>query len=315
MAPERSNALVAFIHRFARRSHDDSPTDRELLDRFIAHRDEGAVNILVQRYGPLVLGVCRRVLRNHQDAEDAFQATFLVLLHKARSIADPELLASWLHGVANFTARNARMSALRRTAREREVAKMSRAEPANRDNDLWELRAVLDEELSRLPEKYRLPIVLCELQGMSRKEVATRLGCLEGTLSSRLARGRKRLHAKLTKRGLTLSVGAMTAALSPDLAAGAVAITLAAATVRMGLSVGLASEIATSSVPAKVAFLTEGVLKTMFLEKLKIGVGLLVAICLIAAGGTLTHQAVSAWQTDTPAQEPTKVVQTKPKER
>jgi len=105
MAPERSNCLVAYIHRLARRGHDDCPTDRELLDRFVAHRDEGAVSALVQRYGPLVLGVCRRVLRNHQDAEDAFQATFLVLLHKARSIADPELLANWLYGVAYFTAR------------------------------------------------------------------------------------------------------------------------------------------------------------------------------------------------------------------
>ena len=255
MAAEQSNTLVAYIHRIAGRNNDAKPTDGELLNLFIVHRDELAISTLVRRYGPLVLGVCQRVLHNHEDAEDAFQATFLVLLHKARSIADPDLLANWLYGVAYNTARNARVGAARRQSREREGAQMALRETATREDDLGELKSILDEELNRLPEHYRLPLVLCELQGMSRKEVASRLGCLEGTLSSRLARARQRLRSRLAQRGLKISAGALALALSQDMANCSVATSLLTDTVRIGLAIGGASGMTSASVPVKVAAL------------------------------------------------------------
>jgi RNA polymerase sigma factor (sigma-70 family) len=147
-------------------------TDAQLLESFIAQKDEAAFAALVRRHGPMVWGVCRRILRNHQDAEDAFQATFLVLLHKASSITRPELLGNWLYGVAYYTAKNAKRMAARRRGRERQVSEMAQPEPVAEEEVLRELRSLLDEELSRLPEKYRVPVVLCELQGKSRKEVA-----------------------------------------------------------------------------------------------------------------------------------------------
>jgi len=192
---------------------------------------------------------------------------------------------------------------------------MSRAEPMLPDKDLWELKAVLDEELSRLPEKIPRTHRPVRTPRHEQKEVARRLGCLEGTLSSRLARARKRLHVRLVKRGLTLSAGAMAVACSEDIAAGAVAIPLVVATVRMGLSVGLAAGINASNVPAKVAALTEGVFEDHCFWANSKSWQLSRCILPMAAGGTLTHQAVSARQTDAPAPESTKAAQTKPKDQ
>src|SRR5947209_8081514 len=127
MAAEQLHSLVRQIYRVVRWHDDGDATDGELLQRFVAHRDEAAFATLVRRYGPLVFGVCRRVLHHRQDAEDAFQATFLVLLHKARSIAQPQLVGNWLYGVAYYTAKNAKASAVRRRARERRVMAMSQA--------------------------------------------------------------------------------------------------------------------------------------------------------------------------------------------
>jgi RNA polymerase sigma factor (sigma-70 family) len=188
MAAEHLNSLVRHIYRAVRRHDDEDATDAELLQRFVTQRDEAAFAALVRRYGPPVFGVCRRVLHHWQDAEDAFQATFLVLVHKARSIAQPQLLGNWLYGVAYYTAKNAKVSALRRRRRERRVMQMSQDSLMADEEVRRELRWLLDEELSRLPEKYRVPVVLCELHGKSRKEVAHLLGCPEGTVSSRLAR-------------------------------------------------------------------------------------------------------------------------------
>ncbi len=176
MATERSNGLMASIHRLAQRGCKGNPTDGELLHRFIAHRDELAVSTLVQRYGPLVLGVCpAQSIAIAEDAEDAFQATFLVLFHKARSIADPELLANWLYGVAYYTAKNAKIGATRRTAREREVAQMSQGEPVARDKDSWELKSILDEELSRfraIPLHHRFVRLKASAGRMSHADLA-----------------------------------------------------------------------------------------------------------------------------------------------
>src|SRR5437016_3858172 len=181
-------------------------TDGQLLTLFIERRDEAAFEALVRRHGPMVLGVCRRLLRNHQDAEDAFQATFLVLVRKAASVLPRGLVANWLYGVARQTALKARATVATREGRERQVATMP--EPAGREQDLWcELQPLLDEELGRLPDKYRAVLVLCDLEGKTRKEAARQLRVPEGTVAGRLARARAMLAMRLARRGLVVSGG------------------------------------------------------------------------------------------------------------
>ena len=183
-------------------------SDGQLLGQFVARRDDGAFQTLVRRHGPMVLAVCRRILRHVQDAEDAFQATFLVLARKAAAVADREAVAGWLHGVAYRAALGARATALRRKAKERQVEAMPQP-VAPPENDQRELLELLDRELARLPEKYRLPVVLCELEGRSRKEAARQLGLPEGTLSSRLATARKTLAVRLSRGGAAVSAAAV----------------------------------------------------------------------------------------------------------
>jgi RNA polymerase sigma factor (sigma-70 family) len=181
-------------------------TDGQLLGCFLEHRDEAALAALVKRHGPMVWGVCRRVLPNHHDAEDAFQATFLVFVRKAASIASPELLANWLYGVAHRSAIKMRTRAAKRKERERQVAEMP--EPAVSENQLWhDLQPILDAELSRLPNKYRAVVVLCDLEGKTRKEAARQLGLPEGTVAGWLARARAMLAKGLARRGLVVSSG------------------------------------------------------------------------------------------------------------
>src|SRR5215470_659777 len=164
------NDVVNSLRRAALRQEEGGLTDEQLLVRFIEHREQAAVAALVQRHGPMVWGVCRRILRNHHDAEDAFQATFLVLVRKAVSIRQRETMANWLYGVAHQTAM---------------------PEPQAPEQDTRnDLQPLLDQELSRLPDKYRVAIVLCDLEGKTRQEAAQQLGLPEGTLAARLARGR-----------------------------------------------------------------------------------------------------------------------------
>src|SRR5215472_6015997 len=187
---------------------DDNRSDRELLDCFVQRRDDAAFAALVRRHGPMVLSVCRRVLRHAQDTEDAFQATFLVLARKAARLRRPELLANWLYGVAYRTAQHARERSARRHQREREAASMP-APTTDPESPQLELRRVLDEELHRLPEKYRLPLVLCYLEGKTNKEAACLLGWPSGSMAHRLERGRdllrERLGARLAATPLSLS--------------------------------------------------------------------------------------------------------------
>src|SRR6516162_8732683 len=183
-------------------------TDGQLLEAFISRRDEAALAALVKRHGPMVWGVCRRILRNYHDAEDAFQATFLVLVRKAASIASRELLANWLYGVAQQTALKARTTSANRRARERQVMEMP--EPVTTEPDLWsDLQPLLDQELSHLPDKYRVAIVLCDLEGKTRKEAARQLGVPEGTLAARVARARVMLAKRLRRHGLVMAGGAL----------------------------------------------------------------------------------------------------------
>jgi RNA polymerase sigma factor (sigma-70 family) len=224
----------------------------------------------------MVLGVCRRVLRNWHDAEDTFQATFLVLSRSAGSIRCRQDIASWLYGVAYRTAMKARNMNAKRRAKERQASEMARCE-ASEDGVHEELLSWLDHELSRLPEKYRVPVVLCELEGRSRKEVALLLGLPEGTLSSRLASARKLLSTRLSWRGATLSLGALAVGLSP---------TLRASTLKTVFSAG--------AVTAKVLALTEGMMKVMFLSKLKITACAAALMLLAGVGATgLTYRATA----------------------
>src|SRR5437870_2875823 len=196
-------------------------SDSQLLEAYISRREEAALAAVVQRHGPMVWGVCRRVLRNYHDAEDAFQATFLVLVRRAASIASPELLANWLYGVAHQTAMKARATVAKRKVRERQVTEMP--EPASIKQDLWnDLQPLLDQELSRLPDIYRVVIVLCELEGKTRKEAARHLGLPEGTVGSRLARARVMMAKRLAQRGVVLSGGALAAVLAHNVASAGV---------------------------------------------------------------------------------------------
>jgi RNA polymerase sigma factor (sigma-70 family) len=268
-----------------------SLTDAQLIERFVARQEDAAFEALVMRHGPMVLGICRRVLPDRHDAEDAFQATFLVLVRRAGSIARPELLGNWLYGVAYRTAMEARTRSARRRAREAQVVNMPRSDPPT-EEFRRDLRATLDEELSRLPAKYRAAVVLCELEGKSRKEVAHQLGLREGTVSSRLARARSLLRDRLTRRGLALTGPALVAALGREALASEVPPALLETTVHAAIRFAAGNTAAAGAVSASVAALTEGVLKTMFLTKLKM------AAVVVVAGLVVTGLSVQAQQSD-----------------
>ena len=265
--------------------------DSELLEQFVSGSEEvaeAAFTALVDRHGAMVLGVCRRVLGNRHAAEDAFQATFLVLARKAPAIARREQLASWLHGVARRAAMDARARAARQHAREKRLGITS---PVERMDEIQksELRSVLDEELAGLPERHRAAIVLCELEGLSRREAAGRLGVSEGTLSSRLARAKIRLRDRLTRRGLALSAAALASALAQDAEALCVPASLADSTIRGATLVATGSSL-TGVASTSVITLTEGVLKAMLLSKLKFAFLGLVTVALVTTGAGVIAQ-------------------------
>ncbi len=232
-------------------------SDGQLLERFTSFQDEAAFATLVQRHGPMVLGVCQRLLNEPHDAEDAFQATFLVLVRKAGTIAQPDLLANWLYGVAYRIAIKARATAARRREHERQAALMPLADPI--PNVAWrELRTVLDAEMNLLPEKYRAPLVLCYLEGLTNEEAARKLGWPTGSMSGRLSRGRELLRKRLIRRGLTLSAGLLALLLSKSSAsAAAIPAALAKSTVSLAVLSATGQSAAGGGVSATVAGLIE----------------------------------------------------------
>ena len=265
--------------------------DEELLERFVAggaEAAESAFEALVGRHGAMVLGVCRRVLGDRHEAEDAFQATFLVLARKAPAIARREQLASWLHGVARRAALDARACADRQRAREKRLSVMSPAPPPDQ-TIANELRSILDDELARLPERHRAAILLCELEGLSRREAASRLGVSEGTLSSRLARAKTRLRERLMRRGLALSTATLAAALAHDAAAVSVPAALADSTIRVAALTATGYSLA-GVVSTSVVTLTEGVLKAMLLAKLKLMILGFLAVAVVTTGAGVLAQ-------------------------
>jgi RNA polymerase sigma factor (sigma-70 family) len=275
-------ALQALFRATSLAAHADL-SDAQLLERFIERQDETSFEMLVRRHGPMVLGVCRRALTNPHDADDAFQATFLVLLRKASVIRQRELLGNWLYGVAYRTAAKARVTAGRRSKREKPMPDLAAQPQTEEGRPDWQ--ALLDAELHRLPEKYRVPVILCELEGRSRREVARLLDLPEGTLSSRLATARQRLARRLAGRGVAL--GATWSLLTVESRAG-LPPRLILATLRAaadGAEAGVFS--------GNVILLTRGVIQTMLRTKLKFAVLLLVALGVVIAGARLP--LVPAW--------------------
>jgi RNA polymerase sigma factor (sigma-70 family) len=251
-----------------------APPDGQLLTRFVASRDEAAFAALVRRHGPMVLGVCRRLLRHAQDAEDCFQATFLVLARKASSVRR-EAVGSWLYAVAYRTSLEARSVRARRRVHEKQVEAMPHPEIPPVEPQDW--RPWLDHELNLLPEHYRAVIVACDLEGRSRKEAARQLGLSEGTVSSRLARGRCLLAKRLSRYGLSLSGGALAAALAEGTAPACIPGSLLSSMTKAAVGQAILSR--------SVDCLVKGALKTMLLAKLKVVVGALMVVVALAMSG------------------------------
>jgi len=285
MSSGQLSTVIRFLHALVAPRADHEATDSHLLKRFATQRDETAFTALLQRHGPMVWGVCERVLRDSHDAEDAFQATFLVFVRKAGSISQPELLDNWLYGVAYHTALKAKAEAAKRRAHERQVVDM--AEGSASVDVVWaDLRPVLDEEMSRLPDKYRVPFVLCYLQGRTNEEAARLLGCPKGTVLSRLARARERLRVRLTRRGLTLSVSAFPIALSANAASATMPAGLMNSTIKVAMLAAMGKAAATGVISTNVVGLTEGVLKSMLLTKLKIAAAWLLVVAALGVGAS-----------------------------
>jgi RNA polymerase sigma factor (sigma-70 family) len=280
-------------------------SDPQLLERFVAEDDESAATAfeaIVERHGPMVLRVCRLILRDWHAAEDVFQATFLVLARKARTLGERELLGNWLYGVATRTARKARIAAARRLARDRAVAArrpiavVERLADEGEDRD--EMSRVLQEEIERLPGSYRAAIVVCYLQGMTQAQAAQQLRLAESTVRGRLARARKLLCHRLTRRGAAPSTGSFAVNLSTS--ADSAAVLLPEATVRSVARTALlfmrSGQATHGAVSSTALNLTHGVLSTMWFHSIKTVTALLMAVGLLTAGAALLPQRTAKAQ-------------------
>jgi RNA polymerase sigma factor (sigma-70 family) len=261
----RTSTGIAQFVRALRTQGGADQSDGQLLSQFLGRRDEAAFASLVRRHGPMVLAVCRRVLGNLADAEDAFQATFLVLVRKAGALGARAVLGDWLHGVARRTALSARRACARRRAKEQAMARPEVQGETVPDDWL----PLLDEELRRLPENYRLPIVLCDLEGRTRREAAARLGWPPGTVAGRLARGRALLARRLLRHGGAVSSSSLAAVLAQDAASASISDALLHSTARAANVLAAGTGATTAVISARVAALTEGVVRAMCLAKVK----------------------------------------------
>ncbi len=294
MAVSQIEPIIKHLRTVALRQDGAGVTDGQLLETFVTTQDAGAFEALVRRHGPMVWGACHRLLRNQHDAEDAFQATFLVLARKAASVSPREMVGNWLYGVAHTVALRAQVATAKQRVRERQVMHMPEPAPVNQGIP-EDLQTLLDQELRRLPDKYRTAIVLCDLEGRTRREVARQFKIPEGTLSSRLTTGRRMLATRLTRHGLVLSGGTVATIMSQNAASACVPASLVATTVKAATLVAAGQAVATAGVSTAVAALIEGAMKTMFLTKLKIATAIaLMAIVLMAGSGVLCRATSTA---------------------
>ena len=258
----------------------------QLLERFVERRDEPAFAALVARHGPMVLGVCRRLLADPLDVEDAFQATFLVLVRRAGSLRERDRLGPWLFGVARKVATRARSDLARRRAREKPGVEDFAGCPGL-DDHRRELGRALIEEIDRLPASLREPILLCCVENLTYDEAATQLGTTAPAVRGRLARARERLRDRLTRRGFAPTPGALGVWLSVEVASAAVPKALLMTTTKASMA---------GTVPAGVEALAEGVIRTMILTKSKI-----LAAAVVACGVAGSSMGLNAQDGPTPA--------------
>ncbi len=265
-------------------------TDGQLLDRFVDHGDGKALGALVRRHGSMVWGVCRRILRDDHDAEDAFQATFLVLVRRAAVVVPREKVGLWLHGVARHTALKARAVKARRCGRERPMPVVPAAE-GKREEPTDERLLDLDRELSRLPEKYRAPIVLCELEGMTHRQAAEQLCWPIGTLSARLSRGRALLSRRLSRRGPAPSLGPLGAMFARDVTSARVPSSLLSTTIKAVTPGAASPSSAAGLISPGVAALSDKVIRSMMMTKLtSVVIPVALALCSCAVVGAVMGQ-------------------------
>jgi RNA polymerase sigma factor (sigma-70 family) len=284
LATEPINRLIQ--HLVSSFSHDGAgKTDGELLDSFILHKDEAAIAALVRRHGPMVWGVCCRMLRNDHDAEDAFQAAFLVLVQKAATLPNRETVGNWLYGVAHQTALRMRALAAKRNVRERQLVVMP--EIASPEKSAWDdLQPALDQELARLPDKYRALIVLCDLEEKTRKDVARQLSIPEGTVASRLATAREMLAKRMSRHGITVSSVLLGSILSPHASSANVPVEAISSTIKAATLVAAGQGVA-GAASATVATLTIGVTKAMLMSKIKTVMVIILIVGLTFSGAGL----------------------------
>ncbi len=292
MPTPKRETLYQYLRRTTLRHNAGDLADALLLECWLTDGDDAAFEAMVRRHGSMVLGVCRRVLGDAHESEDAFQATFLVFVRKAASILPRSNVGNWLHGVAYKTALRSRSAIARRRTAERKVADM--VKPAESPDDVWQqLMPILDQELQALPENYRLPIVLCDLEGKTRKQASRQLGWAEGTVASRLARGRAMLAQRMRRHGLPLSSAALAAVLTQQSATAAVPASLLAATLKAtAMFIGQAA--AGGVIPGPITSLAKGMLRAMLLHKLSRIIAVVVVICPLVFGAGSVFVQTSA---------------------
>jgi RNA polymerase sigma factor (sigma-70 family) len=280
------DTLLRYIRRLLARPELDEATDAALLSRFISESDEKAFAALVDRHGPLVFHLCRRVLGDVHDAEDAFQATFLVLARKAARVHPREALPAWLHVVARRVALRARSAKIRQVPNAQPLAipPMDLRPDPLADLSVRELLGILDEELERLPKVYRLPVILCGLESRSLEEAARQLGWTVGSVKGRLERGRARLHKRLIRRGATLTGALAAAELSRGAATASTITSLLSGTVRGASAFAACRPMASSGTSAKALSLAEDLIGSLSLGRLKFAAALLAPLVLLATG-------------------------------
>jgi RNA polymerase sigma factor (sigma-70 family) len=266
--------------------------DGQLLERYVTMGDERAFAGLVERYGPMVLGVCERILRHSQDAEDAFQATFLVLARRAATLDGRGSLGNWLYAVAYRTAIKARQSGARRRARELQVLNMSTV--VSSEEEQWsDLRPLLDEELNQLPRKYRAPLVLCYLEGKTQEQAASELGWPTGSMSRRMNRARELLHERLARRGMAMSSGLLFMLITKNAGAAIVSPALVAMTAKAALAFAAVPVGMAGAISSQVAALADEVLRTTKPAKVaKVGVTVALLILIATLSGVLTLEII-----------------------
>ncbi|MBL8794407.1 MAG: sigma-70 family RNA polymerase sigma factor [Planctomycetia bacterium] len=282
--------LLRTVTKFFTRLRETGPqSDGELLQRFLVERNEAAFDVLVRRHSAMVLRVCQRVLQQRQDAEDAFQATFIVLARKAPSISKQDSLASWLHGVAYRIALKARTTAGRRRSHEKRAGELASVHDASGEHGgtmSRELGSVLDEELQHLPEKYRTPLLLCYFEGKTNQEAAQQLGWPMGTIATRLSQGRELLRQRLSRRGLAYSASGLSAVLVQDAATAAVPPTLVASTIKGAALLAVGHTAPTGLLTAEAVAQAETALASMTAHQWKLAAALCLAFLSLGSAAT-----------------------------